>query len=82
MRSIRDRDSAQLIAPSSEDQASTSRARASFGDGIRFQGLLREEERVSKESTWLVDLRAVVELVGVTLMHLIITQGLTKLLNI
>jgi hypothetical protein len=55
---------------------------ASFGDGIRFQGLLREEDKVSSESTWLVDLRAVIELVGVTFLHLIITQGLTKFLNL
>jgi hypothetical protein len=67
---------------SSIDALLSKTSEASFGDGIRFQALLREEEKVSRESTWLVDLRAVVELIGVTFAHLIITQGLTKLLNI
>jgi hypothetical protein len=55
---------------------------ASLGDIIRFQGLLRDEDRVSGESTWLVDLGAVIELVAVTFVHLLITQGLAILLNI
>jgi len=55
---------------------------ASFGEFIKLQGLMREEDIVTEASTWLVDLRALIELVAVTFVHLAITQILAILLRI
>jgi hypothetical protein len=55
---------------------------ASVGDLIRFEGLLREEEQIRHETTWLIDLHAIVELVAVTFMHIIIVEGLTMILHL
>jgi len=54
---------------------------ASIRDLIRFEVLSREEEKTRHETTWLVDLHAVIELMAVSLVHVIIIEGLSIFLH-
>jgi len=54
---------------------------ASIRDLIRFEASLREEEQITPETTWLVDLHAVFELLAVTFLHVIIVESLAIVLH-
>jgi hypothetical protein len=48
---------------------------------IRFEGLLREEDRLEHESAWFFDLHGVLELLAVTIIHVILIEALTTILH-